>query len=142
MKLFRRVWYSALVVFLLLAGCGTGGKPAVGVSGRILDHTRPYVAPAQNLPPGDKGLRVTFINADAAQYPAVVDPTEGSFTVPGDEGRGIPPGTYRIAVGVGAMGQPDLFKDAFSEQKSPLTVEISKSCEVVVDIGTRKATVQ
>jgi hypothetical protein len=40
------------------------------------------------------------------------------------------------------MGKPDQFKNVFSETASPLLVDVSGPCTVVVDVGTKKATVQ
>ena len=86
---------------LAAAGCGPSG--VVAASGKVVKAGAPYAVPAGQT------LRVTFHAAevkDAAgkdvgagqSYPAIVRPEDGTFTVPGPDGRGIPPGKYRVAI--------------------------------------------
>lgn len=88
------------LMFLGLAGCDPGNT--VHVSGHLLKGGQPYVAP------DDQTIGVTFY-AMAGQLEskaaAVVDEPfaatygkDGAFEVPGREGRGIPPGKYRVVV--------------------------------------------
>jgi hypothetical protein len=79
------------------AGCRPSG---ISVTGSLLKGGEKYVSPegrklalyfcrmpdpGSDQPPGD---------SEMAEY----NPSDGSFTVPGHEGRGIAPGKYRIAV--------------------------------------------
>lgn len=76
------------------------------------------------------------------QFPATVK-DDGTFRVPGNKNKGIPPGKYRIALHKGAFGSPDELKKAFTAEKSPLSVEIpaAKSVRVDADVGKKTATV-
>lgn len=140
-------WLSLrLAVALLLSGC-SAGKPVVSVSGRLLNNGEPLAIPTQGLPPGERGIRVGFLSApQQGQLPesffANVNPADGTFTVPGNEGRGIPPGKYRISVSVGAMGQADQLKGAFSELNTPLSVDIGSSGRLTIDVGKKMATME
>jgi hypothetical protein len=146
MVLRYRFWLPGGVVFILalsFLGC-PAAKPAVPVSGKLLNNGNPYTLQLQGLPPGDPGIRLGFHKQGDGDAPpeivyALIQPSEGTFTLPG---RGLAPGKYKISLSVGAMGKPDQFQGAFSEAKTPFLVEITGPSEVVIDVGTKKATVQ
>ena len=80
--------------------------------GRILKNGLP-LKPSENatlnMPPGDPGLEVIFIKlgtADAgAEIPArILAEPPGTFDLVGAEGKGIPPGKYRVVVFLGPFG--------------------------------------
>src|SRR5262249_29653274 len=105
---FPRAAAGLVLLAASLAGC-TAGKAAVPVSGQLLENGKHLAGPTQGLPPGDKGVRVNFVGVVPAgevpaNYFANIDPEAGTFTVPGETGRGIPPGKYRVSVSVGPMG--------------------------------------
>ena len=80
---------------------------------------------AGSTPQGDKVLYAANLSAD------------GSFRVDGPDGRGIPKGTYRIAVlhsgFLGAGG--DRFKARFSSDKTPLSVDLTQNANLTIDVG-------
>jgi hypothetical protein len=139
---------------LALAGCG-GGE--VKVSGKLLKGGVKYAPP--------EGHRITItlvaIEAkDAAGRSIVDEPFQAmlgedgeSFTVPGREGRGIPPGKYRFAVTQrmtreafeaakpeAPPGKPpitresDFLENKFGEKTSPIVREINGSGSLVIDL--------
>ena len=139
---------ASLALALALVGCASSEK-SVAITGTVLKGGKPYVFSAQGLPPGDPGLRLGFSSLGSGGTPgdtafAVYSPADGTFNVNGPKGKGIPPGKYRISVAKGAMGRPDEFKDAFSRDNSPLTVEIpaSGSANVEVDLDKKTATMK
>jgi hypothetical protein len=82
-----------------LAGCG-GASGTVQVTGKLVKAGAPYT------PPADQRVGVTLYAMGASSspispgepFPAVVNPADGTFAVPGPDGYGIPPGKYRIAI--------------------------------------------
>jgi hypothetical protein len=141
---------------LVLVGCG-GSSPAVAVTGKLIKNRAPYV------PPNDQRLGVTLIAMEILRaegkvggndepYPAVVNPADGTFTVPGPDGRGVPPGKYRIAVvqkwkrEALPQSKPgdrnvfdrdtDLLKDRFSAADSPIIREFKASGDVTIDLDS------
>lgn len=101
------------LVGVLIAGCSSGVK-SVPVRGKLVTKAgtpfRLELPPGQMLPPGDPGIRVKFIRGDEAgqrldsQFFASVNAEEGTFEIPGNNGKGIPPGKYLVTVSVGAAG--------------------------------------
>jgi hypothetical protein len=139
---------AALLPLLLLAGCSPGEK-VVAVRGRLLRDGQPLGPAAENLPPGDKGIRVVFypLTPDAAgpsSYPAVVNPKDATFTLAGGTAKGVPPGKYRVSVAQGAFGSADALKGAFGKENSPLTIDVPAggSLTLDVDVGTKTVTVK
>jgi hypothetical protein len=92
-------WFVAALCLAGVVGCANDGR--IVLRGRV-------VADGQPVPRGEPpiGLEVELqkegagIDAGTA-YAAAVEP-DGTFTVPGGDGKGIPPGTYKIAVRVTA----------------------------------------
>ncbi|MFO0925588.1 MAG: hypothetical protein U0736_00925 [Gemmataceae bacterium] len=134
------------VAVILLTGCPSGGPKNVPIKGKLVDNGQPVKAAAK-LPPGDPGMRVEFITVKGGvagePYGASVNAGEGTFTVPGPKGKGIPPGQYKVSVHVGAFGAPDALKGAFIPEKTPLTVDIpdKPAVNVTVDVGKKAVTV-
>src|SRR5262245_14838820 len=92
-----------LIASILAAGCGTADT---AVSGKLLENGEP-IKPPENLPPGDKGLRMSFAAEGATPEKAMdtkwaVIESNGSFRVE----KGLPAGKYKITVHKGAMGSP------------------------------------
>jgi len=144
----------ALAAALWLPGCGGGGN-AVWVTGKLLKGGSAYV------PPTGQTVNVTFVVMDAKDgagkpvaggepFWAEVDQTTGTFTVPGQDGRGIPPGKYRIAVTQKLTREAfdaanksrkravdrdaDTLADKFGPGTSPIVRELVKPGEVVIDL--------
>jgi hypothetical protein len=152
----RTLWTLALLTIPpALAGCGPGGT--IRVTGALLKGGAPYKAPAgQTLNLTFYALEVTDAAGKTAKvnnepYAAVVSPDDGTFSVPGPEGRGIPPGKYRIALvrkmkrealeaepaprGKAALDRDtDLNKGAFGPERSPIVRELTTSCDLAIDL--------
>jgi hypothetical protein len=132
---------------LALAGCGAGN--AVWVKGHLLKGGQPYTAP------DNQTVGVTFYAMDAQStkadepFAATYGP-EGAFEVPGPEGRGIPPGKYRISVirkpkagtikpapkgsKVVVDRDRDYLNDQFGPTTSPIVREIRSSADLTIDL--------
>jgi hypothetical protein len=128
-----------------LAGCGKDNAalgPRVKPKGRILKNGLPLQyteSPNTRLPPGDPGMQVIFIKvgtSDAGtEIPArIVDPREGTFDLAGEDGNGIPPGKYRIAVILAPVGGTDVFKGKFDRTNSKIERELKGNEDVVIDV--------
>jgi hypothetical protein len=127
-------------LFSLVAGCD-GGPAATPVSGKLLDNGA-AVKPPANLPPGDKGVRMSFVQEAASgktpetHFAQLSD--DGSFRVDGPNKKGIPPGKYRISVQIGAMGTPTMKTVDLPAVEIPSS---KKAVTVEVDVGKKTATV-
>ena len=147
----------ALACLALAPGCG-GGSNAVWVEGKLLKGGVPYVAPPGHL------VSVTFVGLETLDpagklvrspepFEADYDDSTSNFTVPGREGKGIPPGKYRVAVTQkmareafdAAMpkakpGRPpitresDFLDDQFGPTTSPVVREVKASSVLVIDL--------
>jgi hypothetical protein len=122
-----------LLVAALAAGCGPAG---VKVQGRLQTNGVAY------RPAGAEAVVVTLLGgagAKAVSYPARVN-ADGTFTVEGPEGKGIPPGQYRIAVSATTYGSGsgDRFAETFGPAKTPLACEVTSGTrEITVDLGKK-----
>jgi hypothetical protein len=68
-------------------------------------------------------------------YAARTNETDGTFQVTGKDGKGLPPGKYKITV-EHSRKKRDLLGGAFSEDKTPFVRDIdSRTGEIVVDLG-------
>ncbi len=88
---------------------------------------------------------MTFYPLEGAKttegYPVKVDPATGNFEITGADGKGIPPGKYRVAVSAGAfVGGPggpsskDPFEGKFGKDNSPIIREIDGKSEIIIDL--------
>jgi hypothetical protein len=124
-----------LLAAALLAGCGSRG---VTVQGRLEMNGAPY------RPAAGETVVVTFLagaGGKAVSYPASVS-AEGTFTVGGPEGKGIPPGRYRVAVSATTYGSGsgDRFGGTFGPADTPLACEVTAGTkEITVDLGKKTA---
>lgn len=133
-----------LLGLLLAVGCGGGGKEGtaegrVKPKGRVLKNGLPLEINAAGLPPGDPGLQVIFINigtADAGtEIPAqITDPATGSFELAGLDGKGIPPGKYRVAVILAPSGSPDQLKGKYDRKNTKIEKEVTGKDDVIIDL--------
>ena len=148
----RRHLAPIVLVLVLLPGCGGSGH-YVWVTGKLLQGGAPYKAPE------GQSASLTFVaieTQDASgrtikntdQYQADLE-DDGSYKVPGPEGKGIPPGKYRIAVTQKMLREAfealknkpkkmvrddDLLKDQFGPMKSPIVREIKGPIDLVIDM--------
>jgi hypothetical protein len=153
--------YRPLVLALLIGmltaspGCGDRGNH-IWVTGKVLKGGADY------SPPPDHRVNVTFVALEVQDasgktgkggeiYAAEVDPSSATFTVPGPDRQGIPPGKYRVAVTQkmtreafdaakqktkkkGFNRDTDMLDDRFGTTKSPFVVQVNRSEEVTIDL--------
>ena len=147
-----------LLAFLIapLAGSlGCSGGNTVWITGKLLKGGTPYA------PPQDQLVTVAFVALEVQDpsgktvqsgepYLAEYDPAGGTFTVPGPDRQGIPPGKYRVAVtqrmkreALDALKQgtkkrvnreTDMLADRFGLTTSPILREVKTSQEVTIDL--------
>ena len=124
---------AGLLAVLLAAGCGGSGK--LQTKGRLLKDGAPLV-PAEDeivrilfVPLPEGGARVTDF------YVATFNRTDGTFQAAGNDGKGMPPGKYRIAI-EHLKDKKDLLKGALSPERSPITRDVdAKTGEIVLDLA-------
>jgi hypothetical protein len=136
MEASMRITLSLLLVVavgLPAAGCGDPVK--YQTRGRVLKNGEPF------HPPGDDTLRVTLmpISEDGSRardwYVASYYLEDGTFRVRGNDGKGMPPGKYRVLVEQ-IRNRNDVLKGAFFAEKSPFVREIRNgSDEITIDLG-------
>lgn len=152
MRSLRRA--TALLAVLALSGCGSSNR--VHVEGVLLKGGAAF------KPPEGASNQVVFVAMDVQDdsgksvksnepYAAIFHPEDATFEVPGPEGRGIPPGKYRVSVtqkyrtkhtvdqpkkrGEPAINRDtDLLKDRFSPTDSPIIVEVPASEKLTIDL--------
>jgi hypothetical protein len=122
-----------VVVAVLTAGCG--GSGLYRTRGRILRDGTPLHTEADDtvrvtlVPIPEGGARVTDV------YIANFDPKDSSFRVSGKDGKGMPPGKYRVAV-EHLRQRRDLLKGAFDLDRSPYVRDVrSAGDEITIDLA-------
>jgi hypothetical protein len=141
-------WLGLLVAIVVVAvGCDKGHPKAaegkVLAKGRILKNglpLKPSEKVMDNMPPGDPGLQVIFITLGTADAGAeiqarILAEPPGTFDLVGAEGKGIPPGKYRVVVFLGPFGGKDEFKGKYSRENSKIDVEVKPGEDVVIDLA-------
>jgi len=129
---FRSVllFVPCLVLCLAASGCGGGGSK---VTGKVVNNGQPFSL-------SDKGLiQLLFIpegHDQGQQFPASTNKPDGSFEVAGPEGKGLPPGKYRISVQVfDPYPTTDKLDGKFLKEKSPIVKDISGSQSITIDVA-------
>jgi hypothetical protein len=127
--------YLAAVCLVVLSGCGGDGR--LNTRGKIVKGGNPFTVPDEEY------VRVTFfpVTTDgkppANTYAAVYDGTKGTFRAVGPDGKGIPPGKYRIAVEHEAK-RKDKFGGVYDGDRSPFVFDIdSATKEIVIDLDKK-----
>jgi hypothetical protein len=119
------------VILPLFLGCGPG---VVQPNGKIVKGGQPVKV-------SDKGVIVlNFVPAEGgkegASYSADTKP-DGTFKIIGSDGKGIPPGKYKVAVQLfDPYPSNDLLKGKYAMGKTELTVDVGKE-DVVIDVGSK-----
>jgi hypothetical protein len=143
--LFRFAILASLIILTL--GCSKKDQVAEGKTkprGRLLQNGLPVKIDGTNLPPGDPGMQIAFIrigSVDAGEEidAVILDATEGMFELIGPDGKGIPPGKYRVAVTLAPAGSADTLKGKFSREKSKIEVEVKAGEDLVIDLADYKS---
>jgi hypothetical protein len=126
----QRVLLPGVLVGLCVLGCGSHGP--FNAKGRVLKGGKPFEL-GEN-----EGLRIFFVPLDppAGGYDSFAAEfhKDGTFVVKGKDGRGLPPGKYRVTL-QHMKNKEDLFRGRFMGEHSPFTCEVGRgSGEVVVDL--------
>jgi hypothetical protein len=112
---------------VLVAGCGDG---RLKTRGQVLKDGTPYAVEETDV------VRVTFVPLpdDGAKvldwHTAVFKKADGTFVAFGKDGRGVPPGKYRIAV-EHLRHKKDMLNGAFDPEKSPFVREVRSSADTL-----------
>jgi hypothetical protein len=116
----------------LVSGCS--GDNRLNVKGRLLKSGAPLKLQDPDF------VRVIFFpvttngRPPANTYLAAVDDAEGTFEAVGPDGRGVPPGKYRIAIELNRT-RKDALKGAFDGDRSPFVFDIDAGTpELVIDL--------
>jgi hypothetical protein len=129
-----------------IAGCGTRSEAhshlkdvsGVAVKVQLLQNGKPLKISK------DEEIFVSFVLKSDANVvsPSEFNPAEGTFTIPGPTGKGIPLGTYRIGLSSSDYnkGGLDRFADQFATDKTPLIAEVGseEGQFFEVDVGTKR----
>lgn len=121
-------WIAGL--FVVCLGCGQGYSPQDGVivTGRILQGGSPLDVPNREVALGVVEVLLVPLPGNESATVLPIESTlvavDGSFRLEGP-GRGIKPGRYMLVVYQRDKGPgSDMLKGAFSEERSPIEVEI------------------
>jgi hypothetical protein len=127
----------ALFLLCALALSGCGGDDKLRARGRVVKGGAPFTVPEEEY------VRVTFypIPADGGRpnntYVATYSNGDGTFQVVGADGKGLPPGKYRVSV-EHERGRKDLFKGAYDAERSPFVFDVdSAGKEIVIDLDRK-----
>jgi hypothetical protein len=123
---------TSLTLGCLLSGCGSG---KLQTKGRLLKNGAAYMTPEGDI------VRVMFVPIPEGNervtdfHVAIFNREEGTFYAAGRDGKGVPPGKYRIAI-EHLKDRKDIFKGAFDAQRSPFVREVNSSAdEVTIDLA-------
>jgi hypothetical protein len=78
------------------------------------------------LGPDEAGKR--FVASVLADQP-------GAFELVGQDARPIPPGRYRVSVGLGREGGTDELQGMYGPDNSPIEVEVRPGEDLVIDLN-------
>jgi hypothetical protein len=121
---------AALLVALAAGGCG---KTMLKTKGRVVKDGKPF------LPGEGEFVRVTFVpladgDRPADYYVAEYNRADGTFQVAGKDGKGMPPGKYRVAVELDRK-RKDLLGGKYDADRSPFVFDVDgRTSEIVIDL--------
>ena len=123
-----------LLMGMLAIGCGDSSH--IKAKGRLVKGGQPYLAPEGT------GFRVFFVPLEAPKgnqfdsFAAEYNPETGSFLVKGKDGKGLPPGKYRVDLQL-MKSKEDLLNGKLMGKKSPYIMEVTSSADdLVIDLDT------
>ena len=123
-----------------LAGC-SGSEPVVAVRGKVHKNGQPLSV--KELPNAAGGrVMVLFHNLDQGKKDlgpqgAIVKP-DGTFSVPGATGGGIPAGKYRVEItwqDQFPMGK-DKLEGKFGKENSPVVMDIPSPEDIDINVAS------
>jgi hypothetical protein len=134
-------------VAILVAGCSgdsSGTAGGVVLKGKLLNNGQPLKDPGQAgllqielcAPPPPGTLNPSGLPPETLG--AVYDFTDGTFTVPGAGGKGVPTGKYKVIVRYWETydeESPDMFNNAYTLENTTIERDFSGSSEVVIDLA-------
>jgi len=113
-----------------MAGCGSG-------DGKLLIKGKVVKGGAALTVPEEEYVRVTFFpmtddgGPPKNTYAASYNGSNGTFRAIGGDGKGIPPGKYRVAVEHEKKGG-DAFKGRYDGDRSPFQFDIDRTTKALV----------
>jgi hypothetical protein len=121
-----------------IGGCsGKSGSAGVKLKGQLVQNGQP-VQPAQN----DYYQIVLIPESGLATntYPATPPGSDGTFSIDGPDGRGVPAGKYKVTVKNMVQsprgGLADKFNNRYDERNTQLTWDVTSDTSVhKVEIG-------
>jgi hypothetical protein len=123
---------SVALCLFVLSGCSGDGR--LNAKGRIVKGGAPFTVAEGEC------VRVIFfpVTSDGQPphntYIAAYKRADGTFRAVGPDGKGIPPGKYRIAL-EHLKKKQDLFRGTFDGERSPIVREVTDgSNEIVIDL--------
>lgn len=127
---------SVLGCLAAVAGCSRGdGK--LNVTGKVVKGGAALAVPEEEY------VRVTFfpVTTDGGPpkntYAASYNRSDGTFRATGGDGKGIPPGKYRVAVEHEKRGG-DAFKGAYDGDRSRFEFDIDRKTKpLVIDLDKK-----
>jgi hypothetical protein len=132
-----RPFLTAALCLVVVCGCSGNGR--LNTRGRIVKGGVPFTVPEEEY------VRVTFfpVTSDGRPpkntYAATYNGADGSFQAVGPDGKGIPPGKYRIAI-EHERNRKDLFRSAYDGDKSPFVFDVDATAkELVIDLDKKEA---
>jgi hypothetical protein len=132
----RQTGFTMLLLVLQTLTCGCSTAPQlVKVKGTIANSQNPIAV-------GKGGVTVVFIPMQkegkaSTSSPANYDNETGAFEVLGRDGRGIPPGKYRVSLMVMASPATDeaaAISGAFRADNSPITIDVKGEEPITIDL--------
>jgi hypothetical protein len=124
---------AVLTAGLLLSGCG-GGSPLQQAKGQIMVQGKNYqVGPREQL------LVIFYpdVTNPGTTYPAEVK-ADGSFQTVGKDGRGIPPGKYRVSITSPYGGGSVTIPKELGSAASPIVREVVLGQDTIEPIDIMK----
>jgi hypothetical protein len=128
----RLLLLPCLLTALLATGCGDSSR--IKAKGRITKDGQPFT-----IADGEGGLRLFLVPMNETEgqghdsYFAEYHAGDGTFEVLGKDGKGVPPGKYRVHL-EHMKDKNDLFGGRLMGAKSPLTCEVAQGKELEVNL--------
>jgi hypothetical protein len=140
------VTFCCVATTFAIGGCGKGDRVrGVTIRGQVLQNGQPIpFLPSEEITVGFS----SEAPPDQAAFgtSASVKSKDGTFTMSGPSGAGIPPGTYRVSLSSQIYGGSDgnRFEAVFEERRPPLMAEVGseKGQTFVIDVGKWTVTKQ